>query len=1138
MTTPDTICADPKVSNLIQALIGQFAARTEVEGRKCGKLALQGLTMQTEVTDDLVLWLHFVGGAERHSVNFPLPFDHNGVNLIQQNEVLRATCPFWREQEQLEVDYLSAMYNIALSDCTGLVSPWLAKSTPYLQQVIYGFCNGNAPVIINRFQKAINEIVHRMPLHETMLNSWVMNQRLIIIDPAFDELRSPEDRLGYQTNKARKYFDRGWTALGLSDGALADKNYLLKCNLRQLSPFGWRFHNPQRNLFSTLGMKGDELPIIRSQSMQTLMDVGIARKGWNLNTAFVDIPDVFEDQIMVDNSHRDKYVTYERRFQIFGDMLVKQGDTIKCGQVIGTAPDTEPKYFQVACDHAEVIKVVPAIVNVGGNPTRVFNVVIEYRRNFRDGLKLTNLHGNKGVIRLADLGYATNPATGEKVKIDVIVGAKTVGKRKNYGQVLEALLNNVLSLNEDPDEPVVLPDDWNQPMDQVTNGLAKRGYRKDGTWDCDTYAGKVTAVVGRVFWGCIKTPEDQIWKKGDTVCRNGKEVRTRGLKFSHVEFRALKTRFGDDNPVLDEIMSYVQGTANLRDLIRMAATKKGEMPTGMPVVNYNVVRPLDQSAGTILGGQWISGTVVDEFFMPDGFIMTLPLPYQTLLDSSGDVLHEGSPQATLDEEKTTQIERAFQTDRIYIPAGVLRKCWRHDNGMYGLSEVGVIVNNVVTMIHRLCANPSDPVSHRLYYTALYAFFDQVASILCSKRGDISTLGMSVRYPYSAKAVATLSTTLPKNTVEIHRSMARIMNVRTGDVVIAERFPCLGFMSVRLQRVQVTDDDMCRYTIRASGNSLVSTNLDHDGDVVFLAAFHTPATRLALKKEFDNPNQTCYGEIKRLNNRKGAPHVKCYTLQDFAITPFADLTNEEHAGLVEKNTGVKAQTGPVIALTYNLMRIVENSDIGPSQKMKVAVEMFLEKAAQSVFEQKHGGKSLYEIVIDGVCMADVQMLVDVGFKRGTTEKLCELIKTKAMQIGVFDLVKYHLKAKEKGYSNIISRIVRTQNRIYFASRSKLEAIALLDALEHPVVDIPSEVFNWVMSGQADLVETELDKAKTAASLDCIKSEVMRDACSLLVDAVDGVMAPSAPISIEESFKRLRNFSRGLSKQRGISNVQIV
>jgi hypothetical protein len=58
--------------------------------------------------------------------------------------------------------------------------------------------------------------------------------------------------------------------------------------------------------------------------------------------------------------------------------------------------------------------------------------------------------------------------------------------------------------------------------------LFRKGFREDGTWDCDTHAGKVKAVCGKVFWGCIKTPHDQVWKKDATIARNNKEVRTAG----------------------------------------------------------------------------------------------------------------------------------------------------------------------------------------------------------------------------------------------------------------------------------------------------------------------------------------------------------------------------------------------------------------------------------------------------------------------------------------------------------------------------------------------------------------------------------------------------------------------------------
>lgn len=1132
-----------RVQGLVNTITTQFSARTETEGRKSG--VNYGITLVSGVDANNTLWLTFAKGEEQHSITIPLPFEENGVKMIQQNEVLRAVCPFWMEKDQRELDYLAAMYYIVLDTPTGLVSHDLVKATSYLQRMIYGFRNGNASVIAYRFQQAINEVVNRMPLHETWLNSYIMNQRLMIVDSDFDELRSPAERLNYQVNKAHKYFDRGWTAMGLSDGTLADKNYLLKVDLRRLSPFGLRFHNPQRNLYSTLGMKGDEEPIIRSQSSRDLADKGITRKGWNWFTAFVDIPDIFEDQIMVDKRHQGKFVTYERRYQVFGTIRVKEGQAIKTNELLGVSPDQEHVLFDTVCDSARIIKIAETVVSVGGVGTKAYNIVISYRRHFRDGVKITNMHGNKGVIRMADLGHAIDPRTGEVRKIDVIVGAKTVGKRRNYGQILEATTNCILEADAAKSQgnrfrlatgiapvteisPIVIEDDWYQPTDQIEAGLERRGFRKDGTWDCDIYAGKVSAVCGTVFWGVIKTPEDQVWKPKATINRNGKEVRTAGLKLSHVEFRAIETRFGAKSALMDEIMSYAQGTENLHELLDMARAKTGVTAADKPVLQVNQVKPMDQNVGTIVPGQYISGTVVDEFFFPEGFVLQLPLPFMTLVEKNGETC-EGSPLMydQLSPQDKAKYVKSYTTDKLYIPGGTLRKCWRHDTGRYGLSEVGVLVNNVVVMCHRLMADYNNPVHHRLYYASLFSFFSKLSAMLGSKRGEISTYGMAVRYPFSAKAVAALSTTLPKNTVEIHRNMARVLRVNNGDVVLAERFPCLGFMSVRPQKVRITDDPMCKYVIRVSGNSLVSQNLDFDGDVLFLAAFHTPAARLELMREWTNPNQTCYKYISQLNSRKGSPHVKEYNLQDFDIQPFENLTNDEHASIIEKNTGVKAQTGPVIALTYNIMRIVENSDLAKDQKMKVAVEMFLEKAAQSVFEQKHGGRSLYEIVIDGVCTADVEMLVEVGFKRGTTEKLCALIRERATAIGVFDLVKHHQKFKEGLGSNIISRIVRQQNRIYFASRARIECTQLIETLEEPAVDIPSRMFKWVMSGKASKASTILDKVLDEEAADRIHNPELKEAAVVLCNIFDGCFI-NKPSRLERAVDKLMETSRSTAK----------
>ena len=1122
-----------RIQHLVNTIFTQFRSRTETEGRKSG--VDFGITLDLNIDPDNILWLKFTKGNESHSITVPMPFIENSIEFVQQNEVLRATCPFWLEGEQRELDYFGAISQVILGTPSGLISDDLIKATPYLQRVIYGFKNDNASIIVYNFQQAINEIVHKMPLHETMMNSFVMNNRLMVVDKGFDELASPTQRLEYQVNKAKKYFNVGWTSIGLSDGALADKNYILKKDLRNLSPFGIRYHNPQRNLYSTLGMKGDEYSIISSQTSKELAEKNITRKGWNLFSAFVDIPDIFEDQIMVDNSHLDKFVTYERRYQVFGILHIKENQTIKTNDILGTSPDQENIIFDTVCDSAHVIKIVESSVSVGGALTKVYNVIVSYCRNFRDGVKITNMHGNKGVIRMADLGYAVDPRTGQKRKIDVIIGAKTVGKRRNYGQILEALTNCILEADASSStvyidsetveipkvNPIVIADDWYQPNEQIEAGLEKRGFRRDGTWDCDTYAGKVKAICGNIFWGVIKTPEDQVWKPNATTNRNGKGVRTAGLKLSHIEFMAIETRFGANSAIMDEIMSYSQGSANLHDVLSMMRAKIGTVPTDKPVLDLQSIIPVNQQGSTIIPGQFIGGTIVDEFFHPDGFVFQLPLPYMTLVDSDGETF-EGSPlsfdQMTVAEK--AKYKKQFVTDKLYIPNGTLRKCWRHATGKYGLSEIGVLVNNVTVMARRLVEDPQNAIHHRLYYSTLYTYFNKLSKILGTKRGEISTYGMSIRYPFSVKAVACLSTTLPKNTVEIHRSMAEIMKVKNNDVVLAERFPCLGFMSVRPQKVRVTDDPMCKYVIRVSDNSLVSQNLDFDGDVLFLAAFHTPAAKTELLREWTNPDKTCYKFIKELNERKGAPHIKEFTFKDFDIKPFADMTNDEHAIIVEKNTGVKAQTGSVIALTYNIMRMVENSDLAKDHKTKVSIEMFLEKAAQSVFEQKHGGRSLYEIVTEGVCTSDVEMLVEVGFKRGVTEKLCTLIKERASTLGIFDLVKFHQDSKKFGGGNIINKVIREYHHIYFASRACLEGTALLEALDYDAVDIPSRMFKRIIAGKNEKIHTELDKVLNEAQANQINDNKLKKAVTDICEIFDIAMSYKSMGILPKTGSKLR------------------
>jgi hypothetical protein len=1046
---------------------------------------------------DNTLFITLSKQTATHTLEIPIPYTQHGVELIG-NGTKRALCAFWIEAEQRIQEYLDVVYDTLFNCSIFVPEDMKKKNTCLFRQFVTSFRYANTEIYIRRIQKAINAVLDHMPLHETIMESYIVNKRLVVIDQEFENLRSPEEKLAYQTKKAEKYFNYGWTTLGLADHTLADKNYILTTDLRTLTPFGIRFHNAQRNLYSTLGMKGDELPLVTSESEYALLNKGISRKGWNFFTVFADVPDVFEDQILVDNIHRDKFVEYTTKIQVFGRPTVGFGKKIRTGTRVGISKSGEIVVFDKECESAFVSDINSEMVPVGGTLEESCQITIKFKRYFKDGFKITNRHGNKGVIRMMDLGYAIDPATGAKKKIDVIVGAKTVGKRKNYGQVLEAIVNNILSNGpenldytkvsksdystesrllghsvrscrtlKDTIEFSVFKDDWCTDKATFVKALENCGYDSQCTFECETPYGKLSTVCGTVFWGIIKTPENDLWSAERTTRTDSQGIRRSGLKFSHVEFRALNTWFGEDSPVTKEVLSHIQGTEIIEEKLIMLNCKKGISPKDMPVLDICKIKPVDQTNGAMVDPSLIENTIADETFMPSGFIARLPLKYYVGVNKDEEPVFEG----LLRSETPSGVDHIYEVEYIYVPPAKMRAPWKHGSGKVGLNQLCDKLNSLIVFSKRLIEEKSDIVTN-LYLNNIKTFFEFVSDSLSSKFGDVSNYSMSVRYPWSSKAVATLSNNLPKNTVEIHQSMANQLQIKNGDIVLAERFPCMGFVSVRPQKVRVTKDPLCKYTIRVSGNSLVSQNLDFDGDTLYLAAFHNLDAKLQLLSQWTNPNQTCYDEIQRLNNRKGKPHTKSYCLDDFGITPFANLTCQEHSMIVEKNTGVKAQTGPVTALTYDIMRIVENSDLAKNHKTKVAIEIFLERAAQSVFEQKHGGLSLCTVVRDSLCTGDVDKLVEVGFQRGASEKICDLIRQKAEAIGVTDLAAYHQKALKKG-SNIIKRIVREQNKIYFASRSKLEGLKLLSILAETAVDIPSRMFKAAVSTTKSVTNSLID-----------------------------------------------------------------
>ena len=949
------------------------------------------------------------------TIKVPKPFIHNGVEFINVNDVIRPTCKFGLPTKDGGFSIISFRRLMELVFTEHMSRLGINKyNLSFVEMVRRSHGDGNfIPFLCRNLQEYINSTCNQLPVFKTMMNSWAVNRRVSFIDPEFDTIVDPNKKLEYQIQKADKYFDNGWSLIGLSDSNLSDRNYIFMDDLRKYTPFGIKHHNPQRNLYQTLGMKGDELPNIRSQSQQKLIDQGIKRTGWNATTAFLDVPMNFEDQILLHRqAWEDRFVKTKKVYTIYGTSIVEEGDHVGYNQVLGINKDQSVEKFDQLGEYSQVASIHKRNVVIDGVSEPAITITVETWRYFKEGFKLTNLHGNKGIIRFYETGdYVIHDPVKGDFTPDVVVSLKSVTKRKNFGQILEALVGRCTNRT-----PLIIPDEASFTEAELLNILRNNGWDKE-TSPITTPYGKAEVIWGPVFWGCIKTPEENVWTKRDLEQKNSKGHYVKGLKFSHMEFRALSTIFGTDNPVVSEIISYSRTGEYLKERLKMLDVNKKH---NVPTINYKQVKTIDPKNGIFHTKEAFNGTVSDPNFYPDGCNINI-----------------------------NPIDIKFGDDTItitsvYLPKAIARSYWPHKCGKVATTRLINCINNAIFYMD------TDP---RLAQLWLNSYYETLVKSLGSKTGEVAQLGMAVRYPKSVKGTAVVSDTLPKNTVEIHTSLAKILGVKTGDPVLVERFPCLGFMSLRPQYIRVTNDEDCRYTIRVSNNSLVSQNLDFDGDTLFIASFKTIQAKEALRSFIKDEHNYTNKLIEKMNAKK----KPCFTWGGFdmlGLVEFPKLTIEKHREVVSKAVGVKAHTGPVIATAYNLMRISENYYGIRDQKLASDIEVMLDFLGNTVFSQKHGIKALHDEAIYAVSTGDVDKMASMGFDRGTSEKVITAIKHYAKQLGVYNLKQYHKYILENGGSNIINKIVRTYNKVYFASRAQQNPIDMLQYLRSKPNDIPS------------------------------------------------------------------------------------
>lgn len=925
--------------NFVQALRAEFErvlGRIVYRRRPTGRAFEVALNL---VEQDQNLLITLTHPTASQTLSIPIPHRDTRGNWVLGVEVIRSVGTWFLPDRQKELSFWELMLFLLIDRIETYFPgcPGVGKRSQ-LEKMMLSFEFEKAPSVVRNTQRLINDIVNRLPISGTPLQTWAMNNRVVFIDPTFDTL-PPNKLLQYQAEKAKAMFP--WTFLGLSDSTMV-KNYMLKADLRKLTPFGIKHHNPMRNLYQPLGMEGPELPAVTTKSALALEKRGIVRGGYNWLTAFMDLPLTFEDQIIISAKHQSKVNTTCRCFLAFGDVKVSLGDLISDGAVLSEEPGHRALVFYLKSELATVVGLEKRTLVIDGVKKAATVIRVELKRSFKDGFKFTNLHGNKGVAVFADTGAMYHQAQQRYIDIDVIVGAKSVGSRKNYGQVFEALTTLITG----PNKRTVLSDEAFCGIDNVKAALKKEGLDEDGVSEIKTRWGTFKTLCGWVFWGIIREPEDSVWTRRDVSQVDQLGLRGAGNKISHIELRGLTTLFGPGSKVVQEVLSHQEGTDIAAELIKVLKSFRGEQVLGVPEIPWKALGRLPQQRALLHKLDELSGTVADPRVGPEGFMLRLPSAHKTVVPE-------------------TVPPKSFTTETVYVPFRELREPWQHPTGSWGVGDTAGFVNSILLG----CDESEKTGDPSALQTVLNNYMKFIGRKLSTKTGVIATQTMAVRYPHSTKGTATVASpgSLPRNTIQIHEDMAKDLGVSHGDCVLVERFPCLGFMSLRPQRVWVTNDPNCRYVIRVSGNSLASLALDFDGDVLFLMAFRTEGANVELEYELLSPNEITAPYINEASNKK-VPITEPTSLGALVKTSlkngqppmsFAVATADVHVAITKALAGIKTGTGSVVSLGYNVTRLVEGETRYDDTDISAGIEVILDKVANSVFGSKHAVTRLLE-----------------------------------------------------------------------------------------------------------------------------------------------------------------------------------
>jgi len=222
--------------------------------------------------------------------------------------------------------------------------------------------------------------------------------------------------------------------------------------------------------------------------------------GKHLLTVHAIMPGVYKEQIVMSKSAARKMtcvIPEKQTFVVPGwckqslKMEAKAGDIVRPNQIIGSYSDGE-ETITLKCH----VKREAKLSNISEIRTKVANTVctkliVEYERFhiLRSGDKITNRHGNKGIVNI--IPDEQMPKIDGK-PAEVVTNALATLKRRNPGQIVEAMLNNIA----EESGPAPVPHFLEGEDGNIPSALIKECKPQKHTYNGQT----VEAWSGKVFW--------------------------------------------------------------------------------------------------------------------------------------------------------------------------------------------------------------------------------------------------------------------------------------------------------------------------------------------------------------------------------------------------------------------------------------------------------------------------------------------------------------------------------------------------------------------------------------------------------------------------------------------------------------